>query len=75
MFLSIIILKIFWQFKACLGSFVWSPDSTKIAYIAEVKDTLKEKCLFNAKLKNDKEDPINETNYEKVRHFYKLHQF
>ena len=53
-----------------LGSFLWSPDSSKIAYIAEAKNMAKEKSLFNAKLedpsKADNKDAINEENYEKV---------
>ena len=58
-----------------MGSFVWSPDSTKIAYIAEIKDTSKEKCLYNAKLDKEKEDCLNENNYEKVNRKFKYNKY
>lgn len=50
--------------KASLGSFVWSADSKKIAYVAEVKKTGKEKTFFTSD--KSKDDSINETNYEQV---------
>ena len=51
-----------------LGSFAWSADSTKIAYVAEAKSAAKEKCLFNSKVScpTDDKDRVDETNYEQV---------
>ena len=48
-----------------MGSFVWSSDSKKIAYVAEMKKTGKEKTFFSGD--KAKEDSIDETNFEQVR--------
>jgi len=57
-----------------LGSFEWSPDSSKIAYIAEQKKTSKEKCFFTSKIdntENEKAEFLNEANYEqKYANYY-----
>lgn len=58
--------------KGLLGSFVWSPDSSKIAYIAETKQINKEKCIYNSKVsqagqnKSSENDSITVDNYEQV---------
>ena len=60
---------ILWNFKGSLGSFEWSPDSSKIAYIAEQKKTSKEKCFFTSKIdntENEEAEFLNEANYEQV---------
>ncbi|CAF0768632.1 unnamed protein product [Brachionus calyciflorus] len=49
--------------SSCLGSFVWSSDSTKIAYVAEIKNTNKEKSFFTSKISTEN-DCLNENNYE-----------
>ena len=52
---------------ALLGSFTWSSDSKKIAYIAEAKSLAKEKCFLNAKIGGGEiKDALNEENYEQV---------
>lgn len=48
--------------SSSLGSFVWSSDSKKIAYVAEMKKTGKEKTFFSGD--KAKEDSIDETNFE-----------
>lgn len=53
------------MFLACFGSFNWSSDSRKIAYIAEVKSTNTEKSFFSAKIGTG-EEQMNEKNYEEV---------
>lgn len=55
-----------------MGSFVWSADSTKVAYVAEVKLTNKEKSFFTSKISSENNKPteeelMNEENYEKVQ--------
>lgn len=45
--------------SASLGSFVWSSDSRKIAYVAEIKKSDKEKSFFTSK-----EESLNEKNFE-----------
>ncbi len=60
-----------------MGSFVWSSDSAKLAYIAEVKKSAKDKNFYNSKFESDaakddaktKNDFINEKNYEQVSFF------
>ena len=57
--------------SSCLGSFGWSPDSAKIAYIAEIKSEAKEKCYFTSKQNSTDLDPIDEDNFEqKYANFY-----
>ncbi len=61
-------------YLACLGSFVWSYDSKKIAYVAEVKNIAKEKCFLTSKTSagsestsdKSKDEILTENNYEKV---------
>ncbi len=60
--------------SSCLGSFVWSSDSKKIAYITEIKNNKKDKSFFFSKLEScsekkskDTNEFINENNYEKVK--------
>ena len=42
--------------SSSLGSFVWSSDSSRIAYVAEKKRMAKEKSFFGAKLLKDMKD-------------------
>ncbi|RNA06385.1 acylamino-acid-releasing enzyme-like [Brachionus plicatilis] len=49
--------------SSSFGSFAWSSDSKKIAYIAESKNTNTEKSFFSAKMANDQES-MNGENYE-----------
>ena len=62
---------------AGLGSFVWSADSKKIAYIAEVKNQATNKCLLTSKYEKpgstqEKSEPskdddlVTEDNYQEV---------
>jgi hypothetical protein len=48
--------------SSSIGSFVWSSDSKKIAYVAEIKKSGKDKCFFTG----DKKEGIDETNFEEV---------
>ncbi len=63
------------RLKGLLGSFVWSPDSSKIAYIAEAKQTNKEKSIYNSKVsqagqnKSSENELITVNNYEQVGTF------
>ena len=57
---------------------MWSSDSTKIAYIAEKKNSATQKCLLTSKYESPKEDAkeadkpvknddlVTENNYEEV---------
>lgn len=54
--------------SSSLGSFVWSSDSKKIAYVAELKKSGTEKSFFTADNKPSKNgEVLDESNFEQAR--------